>query len=161
MTAARCCIARELPWSSMTAVIASQSFSESWCLLTWLFGLGSQELDIMSVVARECLAIVLLPSAMMTGKSLKLEWTWDADLIWLSWKFSQPSSFDSTVVSWYVDCIGYQEKCPYIKLSLLRSTTVVRMQCLAPSPLSLHQECPYVKCPYIKRLLYTLTHRWS
>ena len=38
-----------------------------------------------------------------------------------------------TVISRYNDCIGYQEKCIYIKLSLLRNTNVVRMQSLVPS----------------------------
>ena len=51
----------------------------------------------------------------------------------------------SIVNSLYNDCVGYQEKCPYIKLSLIRSNTVVEMQCLVPScivltsRMSLHQ----------------------
>ena len=35
---------------------------------------------------------------------------------------------DSTVHSLCNDCFGYQENCPYIKLSLLTGTTVVRIQ---------------------------------
>ena len=38
-----------------------------------------------------------------------------------------------TVISRYNNCVGCTQNCPYIQLSLLRSTTVVRMQCLIVS----------------------------
>ena len=36
------------------------------------------------------------------------------------------------MISPFNDCIHYQEKCPYIEPSLLKSPTVVSMWCLAP-----------------------------
>ena len=38
-----------------------------------------------------------------------------------------------TVIPLYNDCIGYRENCPYIELSLLRSTTVVKIVWLVPN----------------------------
>ena len=53
------------------------------------------------------------------------------------------------------NCIGYQKKCPYIKLTLLGSITS-KSECSAwfPAALSLHQRCPYVKCPYKESWLH-------
>ena len=42
----------------------------------------------------------------------------------------QNSNDDTTVNSLCNGCFDYQEICPYIKLSLFRGTTAVRMQCL-------------------------------
>ena len=60
----------------------------------------------------------------------------------------------ATVNSLCNDCFSDQETCPYIELSLPRGTTESECKDWSPMALSLHQDCPYIKCHYKESLLY-------
>ena len=70
---------------------------------------------------------------------------------------SKASNCRNSVSSLCTNCVGARITCPYIELSLLRSTMAVKVQWLVPTFfLSLQWECPYIQCLYIEKTLYRI-----